>query len=443
MLLLLRLLTTALLLLLCSAPLFSWLSAPALVALTVFFLLFNLRPSWERRPGIPRRLKIMMGGYELFMTSAWLSVAILGLYLVDLPHIISTTGVSAPRALWSIALTLLLLFLLLANGFFRIVFTSTRLRLALRVLLICLWWCPVVNFFLLWRACALVKAEYRFDLAKQECNALRKENEVCATRYPILLVHGIFFRDWQLINYWGRIPKELTRNGAVLYYGEQQSSAAVAESAAELRDQIQKIIAETGCGKVNIIAHSKGGLDSRYAISHLGMDRYVASLTTINTPHRGCVFAQELMDRLPASLVRWIGIRYNAIFQKLGDLSPNFIAGVTDLRADACARFNEDTPDRPGILYQSVMSTMRKAGSAPFPLNLTYPLVKKYDREANDGLVTLSSAKWGDFLGNQTVSGRRGISHGDIIDLMREDIDGFDVREFYVSLVKDLKDRGY
>ena len=79
---------------------------------------------------------------------------------------------------------------------------------------------------------------------------------------------------------------------------------------------------------------------------------------------------------------------------------------------------------------------MRKAGSAPFPLNLTYPLVKKYDREANDGLVTLSSAKWGDFLGNQTVSGRRGISHGDIIDLMREDIDGFDVREFYVSLVK-------
>lgn len=149
------------------------------------------------------------------------------------------------------------------------------------------------------------------------------------------MVHGIFFRDWQLINYWGRIPKELTRNGAVLYYGEQQSSAAVAESAAELRDQIQKIIAETGCGKVNIIAHSKGGLDSRYAISHLGMDRYVASLTTINTPHRGCVFAQELMDRLPASLVRWIGIRYNAIFQKLGDLSPNFIAGVTDLRADA------------------------------------------------------------------------------------------------------------
>ena len=39
----------------------------------------------------------------------------------------------------------------------------------------------------------------------------------------------------------------------------------------------------------------------------------------------------------------------------------------------------------------------------------------------------------GHFLGNLTVPGRRGISHGDVIDLMREDIAGFDVREFYIE----------
>lgn len=77
--------------------------------------------------------------------------------------------------------------------------------------------------------------ECRFDLAKLELNDLRKESEVCRPRYPILLVHGIFFRDWQLVNYWGRIPKELTRNGAVVYCGGQQSAAAVAQSGAELR----------------------------------------------------------------------------------------------------------------------------------------------------------------------------------------------------------------
>ena len=56
--------------------------------------------------------------------------------------------------------------------------------------------------------------------------------------------------------------------------------------------------------------------------------------------------------------------------------------------------------------------------------------------------MSLSSARWGAFLGNLTAPGKRGISHGDVIDLMRENIDGFDVREFYVNLVKDLKARG-
>ena len=40
-------------------------------------------------------------------------------------------------------------------------------------------------------------------------------------------------------------------------------------------------------------------------------------------------------------------------------------------------------------------------------------------------------------------TGPRGISHGDMIDLNRENIDGFDVREFYVQLVSDLKNMGF
>ncbi|WP_280513951.1 hypothetical protein [Ruminiclostridium herbifermentans] len=33
---------------------------------------------------------------------------------------------------------------------------------------------------------------------------------------------------------------------------------------------------------------------------------------------------------------------------------------------------------------------------------------------------------------------KKGISHGDMIDLMRENINGFDVCEFYVDIVKGL-----
>ena len=102
----------------------------------------------------------------------------------------------------------------------------------------------------------------------------------------------------------------------------------------------------------------------------------------------------------------------------------------------------EAVPDAPGVLYQSVTSTMRKASSAGFPLNITWHLVKRYDKEANDGLVARTSAEWGRFLGCLAAPGRRGISHGDMIDLMREDVPGFDVREFYIELVKGLKARG-
>ena len=99
------------------------------------------------------------------------------------------------------------------------------------------------------------------------------------------------------------------------------------------------------------------------------------------------------------------------------------------------------TPDAPGVLYESVMSYCGKARHGKFPLNMTYPIVKHFDG-LNDGLVSVESAKWGTFTLLEP-KGKRGISHGDVIDLNRENIPGFDVREFYVKLAADLKRRGY
>ena len=50
-------------------------------------------------------------------------------------------------------------------------------------------------------------------------------------------------------------------------------------NAAYLQREIMEICRETGAEKVNIIAHSKGGLDCRYLISGLCMAFYVSSLT--------------------------------------------------------------------------------------------------------------------------------------------------------------------
>ena len=127
--------------------------------------------------------------------------------------------------------------------------------------------------------------------------------------------------------------------------------------------------------------------------------------------------------------------------RRLGDPHSDFIAAVYDLTAERCAAYNGELPDVPGVLYQSVGSKMKGWISAPFPLNLAYLYVRRFERE-NDGLVGVESMKWGERFRMLTASGRRGISHGDMIDLNRQNFRGFDVREFYVELVRDLKERG-
>ena len=126
----------------------------------------------------------------------------------------------------------------------------------------------------------------------------------------------------------------------------------------------------------------------------------------------------------------------------VGDPDPDFLAAVTDLTESACAARNAVTPDVPGVLYESVMSCCKRARSGRFPLNMTYPVVKHFDGQ-NDGLVSVESARWGERYTLLETKGERGISHGDMIDLNRENIPGFDVREFYVGLVAELKRRGY
>ena len=133
---------------------------------------------------------------------------------------------------------------------------------------------------------------------------------------------------------------------------------------------------------------------------------------------------------------------YNAALKKLGDQNPDFMAAVTDLTASACGKRNSLLPPEvPGVFCQSVGSKLNRAVSGKFPLNVSYPLVKHFDGD-NDGLVAETSFPWGEKYTFLTVTGKRGISHGDMVDLNRENIPGFDVREFYVQLAADLKNRG-
>ena len=367
------------------------------------------------------------------------SVTVSALYHTVL--IASPIPVGWTTVLWSALVCILTESVLFWNGMLCVYLASVQLGVRHRAVGFLCGCVPILHLFVLVRIIRTVSEEVAFETACAKRDDGRREDEICHTRYPILLVHGVFFRDRRFPNYWGRIPASLIKNGAALYYGNHQSASSVKDSAEELAVRIREIAEQTGCEKLNVIAHSKGGLDVRYAIARCGAAPYIASLTTINTPHRGCEFADYLLEKIPRSVQEKVSTAYNGTMKKLGDASPDFMAAVRDLTAQACAERDRELSAPEGILCQSVGSRLDHAAGGKFPLNFSYLLVRHFDGP-NDGLVAEASFRWGEAYTFLTVKGKRGISHGDMIDLNRENIPDFDVREFYVQLVRDLKVRG-
>jgi autotransporter-associated beta strand protein len=132
---------------------------------------------------------------------------------------------------------------------------------------------------------------------------------------------------------------------------------------------------------------------------------------------------------------------YNRVLTALGDETPDFLAAVRDLTAGACEARNAVLTLPEGIYTQSIGSVMSHPRKGQFPLNLSYRYVKEFDGE-NDGLVGEGSFAWGERYTLLRTDGKRGISHGDVIDLNRENLRDFDVRDFYVALVRELRERG-
>ncbi len=385
-----------------------------------------------------RPLKFCYHG-TILLSAFYLSVIASAVY-----HIILATKILSDdygTFIWSVVLCISVHFVIFWNGIICVYLTSTQLGFKMRIIGIICGMIPVANLIALFFIIKTTAGEVIFEVNKEKVNKKRESQKICATKYPILMVHGVFFRDTRFFNYWGRIPKELETNGATIFYGNQPSAASVAESAEYIKNRINEITSSTGAEKVNIIAHSKGGLDCRYATTKLGIEKSVASLTTINTPHKGCLFADYLLTKIPTAVKNRTAQTYNMALKKFGEADSDFLAAVSNLTDSYCSELNSELEEPKGIFCQSVGSVLKNATGGKFPLNFSYHLVHLFSG-ANDGLVGEESFEWGEKFTCLKASGKRGISHGDMIDLNRENIKGFDVREFYVELVSDLKNRG-
>jgi len=103
---------------------------------------------------------------------------------------------------------------------------------------------------------------------------------------PILFVHGYLGNNGQ----WQDMKAKFLADGwqdVELYAYNYSFIDSNASSAAEIRDQVDKIIATTGATKVDIVAFSIGSISSRYYLKNLGGSTKIDAWVSLAGPNHG------------------------------------------------------------------------------------------------------------------------------------------------------------
>jgi triacylglycerol lipase len=204
---------------------------------------------------------------------------------------------------------------------------------------------------------------------------------------PVVLVHGLFGFDrigvpGARFDYFRGIARHLEGLGCQAHAVRLPASASVPDRARELVAAIDAL----PHARIDLIAHSLGGLDARYALTHLGLAQRVRSLVTVGTPHRGTPLA-DLAVKGPLDWARRI----------IGALGVPLEA-LEWLGTDALAAFNAQVVDVPGVRYACVVGGMHRADSVvPLALIPAHAYLRRI-AGPNDGLVPIASQYWGETL---------------------------------------------
>ncbi len=226
----------------------------------------------------------------------------------------------------------------------------------------------------------------------------------------IVLVHGILgFREKFGIKYFRSVAEHFREKGWKVLVPLLDPTQGIDFRGAQLRDQITAGFSR-GCidpaGTTHIIAHSMGGLDSRWMLSPANPARIQAkirSLTTISTPHQGSPIA-DLIDS-PEKLAPFgtlpFGTHPNLLQPALDELGIS-LNGLRDLTTVYCQKvFTPAFTNDPSVAYFSVAGKGRPRfpGTCRF-LALFHQYITALTGQNNDGLVTVGSAQWGTFDAN-------------------------------------------
>jgi triacylglycerol lipase len=252
---------------------------------------------------------------------------------------------------------------------------------------------------------------------------------VVAPRHPVVLVHGMlgFVRQTlgRLLSfaYFQGVEDHLRDAGATVH-----CVALPALGGVEARSRALKAAMDAlPPGKVNVIAHSMGGLDARWYVGRLGGHERVASLVTIATPHRGTSVADWGLARLGRALAG----------RRLLDGFGVDTSAFDDVTLEASERRNEilaDAPEVPTVSYGGARPWYAVAA----PLQVSFRILQRTEGP-NDGLVSATSARWGEYRG--TVEADHFAQTG--WHWTPPGLGRFRHLDFYDGVVSDLAARGF
>ena len=204
----------------------------------------------------------------------------------------------------------------------------------------------------------------------QSINTTTNSNTSNHSTLPVLLIHG-YMADASVWNKWVELLKKDGIDAYPITFKQSDDKCgSAAEHAKELSKIIGQIKEETGQNKVNIVGHSKGGLDARVYLANNTKD--VANLIMIGTPNAGSPLAQSSEICTPA----------------VYDLRPG--APATEVKMNANTKYytiaGEWNPQS-GNCQLTPFLPMEQSGSSDLP-------------KPSDGMVPLSSVESQDYFIN-------------------------------------------
>lgn len=177
------------------------------------------------------------------------------------------------------------------------------------------------------------------------------------SRTPVVFVHGAAGSP----NDFNTFFDKFDRKNFQLWFYHYPSGRALAESGGSLDRGLRLLRSHHGFSKVHVVAHSMGGLVSRYAIleNENAMDPCIGRFVSISSPFGGQEFAATGVKRAPAVIPSWRDIEPDSDFldgifsDKLrGDVDHLLIYGNKSSRAWGLPDENDGTLSVASMTYE-------------------------------------------------------------------------------------------